>query len=56
MDVNIGKEDNVDVEVNVDKEEMPKISNHEAKTIIMGQCSADIIKDLVILNLIVEKK
>ena len=52
----MGKEDNVDVDVNVDKEEMPKIRNHEAKTIIMGQCIADIIRDLDILNLIIGKK
>ena len=51
----MGKEDNIGVEVIVDKEEMPKIRNHEAKSIIMGQCSADIIRDLDILNLIVGK-
>ena len=28
MEVNKGKEDNVDVEVNVDEEEIPKIYNY----------------------------
>ena len=33
----MGEEDNMDVEINVDEEEMPKIGNHKVKTIIMDQ-------------------
>ena len=44
----MGKEDNL----NVDKEEMPKIGNHKVKTIIICQCSVDIVKYFEILNLI----
>ena len=30
----MGKEDNMNMEINVDQEEVPKISNYEVKTII----------------------
>ena len=46
----------MDMEINVDEEEMPNIGNYEVKTIIMDQCSVDIVRDLDILNLIVGKR
>ena len=52
----MGKEDNMDVEIIVYKEEMPKIGNYKIKTKIMDQCNVDIVRDLDILNLIVEKR
>ena len=55
MEVNKGKEDNMDGEVNVNKEEMPKIGNCEVTTIIMDQYIFDIVRDLDILNLIIGK-
>ena len=56
MHVNMDKEDNMDVEVHVDKEEMSKTSNCTVEIIIMDQCSVDIVRDLDILNLIVGKR
>ena len=50
------KEDNMDMEVNVDKEEMSKTRNCKVKIIVMDQCSVDIVRDLYILNLIVGKR
>ena len=45
----------MDVEVNPDEEEMPKIDNCKIKRTVMDQCSVDIVRDLDILNLIVRK-
>ena len=50
------KEDIIDMEVNVDKEEKSKTGNCTVKIIIIVQCSVDIVKDLNILNLIVGKR
>ena len=49
------KEDNMDMEINVVEEEIPKIGNYEVKTIIIDQCNVDIVRDLDILNLIIGK-
>ena len=50
------KEDNRDMEINVDEEEMYQIDNCKVKKIIMNQFSVNIFRDLDILNLIFEKR
>ena len=52
----MGREDNVDVEVNVDEEEMAKIINFKVKIITMDQCIVDIVRYLDIWNLIGGKR
>ena len=52
----MGKEDNMDVEVNVDEEEMLKTGNCKVKIIIMDQCRVDIVRYLDILNIIFGKR
>ena len=51
----MGKEDNTDVEVNVDVEEMSNIDNYKVKIIIIDQFRVSIIRGLDILNFIVGK-
>ena len=41
-------------EDNVVEEEMPKIGNCGVKSIIMDQCNVDIVRDLDLLNLMIE--